>query len=121
MSNNKKWRYELKDKKVYGTMIKEEIKVTLQNNKSEISYKDVEKIVLAMEKGFEKEDINAKILVRGMSDRYRTLKGYKTKLNQADIEDYYEGLVEDTSKFLLFSQLQIIVVKERPVKNLFLK
>lgn len=120
--SDKKWRYELKEKKDYGTTTKEEIKLTLQNNKAEIGYDDVEKIVKRMEDEFEKDNVNAKILVRGMNiHKMRTLKGFKTKLNDIDVSDYYEDAVNDVSKFLKFSQLQIIVVKEKPVKNLFIK
>ena len=82
-------------------------------NESMITYNQVKKLVnkLQEKNGFDKN----KIIVRGMVDQLRQLKGFNSDfITDEDLEEYYNNKSKekiDTSKFKKFSQISITVYK----------
>lgn len=75
--------------------------------KGTISIDEVKELVDRLEKKAEDNDIDAQIMVRGLSPyRWTTIKGFNSKIN--DNDDYFEN--QDIS-FDTFYQLQIIVLR----------
>ena len=115
-----KWKFEKKEPKRLGALIQEEFKITKQNGKADISLEDIENIVNNIENGYAEKNENVKVLVRGLNiHKMRTLKGFHNKMGDIDIEQSYDGEVNATDKFTKFSQLQIIILREGPVRNFF--
>ena len=61
---------------------------------------------------------NAKIMIRALvADKWVTLKGFSTDLKIVDFEEYYLGKVKDATKFDMFDQLQVSILRDNePVK-----
>lgn len=57
------------------------------------------------------------ILIRGLSiDKWNTLKPWGRDLKYMNQEEYYQGKVKDTAKFLKYFQIQLTIVR-KPFKN----
>jgi hypothetical protein len=78
----------------------------------QIDVPEVKKIVDRLERKAVEKGEDIKIAVRGLNvEKWNTLKGYDSELNIQDFADYYRNRVEDPSKFEMFNQLQITIMK----------
>ena len=60
----------------------------------------------------------SKLRIRALgADRWATLKTFDSELNVKNEEEYYRGKVKDLAKFMKFSQLEVVVLKPGPKKN----
>ena len=83
-----------------------------KKNKSEISHEQISAIVRSLQS---KAPRGTKIRVRALNvDRWTTLKGFDEDLDLQSEEDYLDGRVHETTKFLKAFQLEIILMKPKP-------
>ena len=90
---------------------------TFQVNKTDgktmITPEELRSIVENMEKDAKKSKKAIKFMVRGLNGMQRfTLKGYNTDLDLNNEDEYFDGKVNDGTKFANFYQVQITVLKE---------
>lgn len=61
----------------------------------------------------------SKLRIRALGiDRWTTLKSFESELDVKNEEEYYRGKVKDAAKFMKFSQLEVVVIKPSPIKNI---
>jgi len=87
-----------------------ETKVFKYSSKDKKTYLEIEDVGLLYEELKTVFDAD-KIQIRGLADKWITLLnfGQKNILQEEDMDNYFKGKVEDTSKFKTFSQLLITV------------
>lgn len=87
-----------------------ETKVFKYSSKSKKSYLDIDDVGVLYN---ELKDVfdNGKIQIKGLADKWITLSNFNSKiiLSGDDMDDYFQGRVDDTTKFKSFSQLIISV------------
>ena len=82
-----------------------------KKNKSEISHEHIVKIIHSLQS---KAPKGTTIRLRALKvDRWTTLKGFDEDLDLDNEEDYLDGRVIDTTKFLKAFQLEIILMKPK--------
>ena len=87
--------------------------VNKKDGKSMITPEELRSIVENMEKDAKKSKKAIKFMVRGLNGMQKfTLKGYNTDLDLNNEEEYFDGKVNDGTKFANFYQVQITVQKE---------
>lgn len=106
------YKMEVVGTKTVGKKLKERtIKIT--NPEGDIALEDIKPIVENFEKNAKDKYKNHKLMVRAQNiQQFFTLKGYDdNNINIIeDIEDYYQGRVEDAGKFGKFFQLFLTIV-----------
>lgn len=82
-----------------------------KKNKSEISHDQIGAIVRSLQS---KAPRGTKLRVRALNiDRWSTLKGFDEDLDLQNEEDYLDGRVRETTKFLKAYQLEIVLMKPK--------
>jgi hypothetical protein len=96
------------NKKVFTDSTQTTIKVKKNNNNtiSPDELKIVTKNLLA------KAPKGTKLRIRGLGiDKWINLKSFDKELNIKDEEEYYNGKVKETGKFMNFSQIELVFLK----------
>lgn len=86
-------------------------KIRIQKRKDEmITEKEFFKIVDELKT---KVDDNDVIILGGMGENVRTLKGLNTEYENIDLEEYLIGKVEDTAKFTELFYIELFIYKRK--------
>ena len=100
----------IREAKTVGNLKEKAIKVTRTDGKM-ISPADAKEFVNSLQKGSEKKFKEYKMMVKGVGiDGMWTMKTFKEdELNYKDLEEYHNGKVASTAKFLDLYQMQIFI------------
>ena len=93
-------------KKIYpnGTSCKIRTIKALRN----FFYFTVNDIVEMVNEFEETKEDGEQLMIRGLSDMYRTIKGFENyEVNVEDLEDYFSNKAHNIHKFTAFSEIQI--------------
>lgn len=89
--------------------------VTNPNNKP-LEIDDIKKITAQVQKACDDSTNNkqtTKYMLRVLSNKRYTLKGYDSPLELDEYDDYFENKVKDPSKFFKFYEAQVIVKRTK--------
>ena len=97
-----------------GSVTKGFFKFTKKGKNKKMDGEDVEIILKGLEETAEKKGEKIKILIRGLNpQKMTTLKGYSENYSTEDLDDYYDGRVENPEKFKEFFFLEFTIIKNK--------
>ncbi len=83
-------------------------KYSSKDNKTFLKLDDIALLYDELKSEFKENQIQ----IRGLADGWKTLKNFNTELVDEDtVDNYFQGKLEDTTKFKSFSQLLISIGK----------
>jgi hypothetical protein len=108
-----RFNYEVKEARSFAGIKEQVYRITRKDGKATITPSDIRNLVNAIEREAEKKGEIIRMMVRAWNGAgQRTYKGYDGNLDMQDEDEYFEGKVRDSSKFSLFSQVEIYIMKQ---------
>lgn len=110
----KKLNVEQQAVKKIGKISEATFKITRKDNKADIDIDVLDDIVKSMEKKAKKEGYAIRMLMRVLTPKgWFTIKGFNSDLAVEEFDDYFSGTVKKKTKFEKFSQVQVVIHKNK--------